>query len=181
MHSHKHHRAGSAGHRRAKQFLHENHGGHVPHKKFGGATGMRGKPARGNDSESEMMAEGAKPKRRRGGKIGKPMKVQVNNIHVHPHPPLGAPDAAGMMAGPPPGAVPPQGMPPGLPQGLPPGAPGMPMRARGGHVSHHDYYDPREDISEYRQAHAAGGHVLAGAATGVGRRQAFHDQKKREH
>ena len=84
------------------------------------------------------------------------MKHQTNIAIVVPHhkPPLGPADAAGMMQGPPPPAPPPMGV----------GAPVLPGRGVPGAPA------------QFRH----GGHVLAGAASGVGRRQAFEDEKRRE-
>jgi hypothetical protein len=182
-HSHQRHR--HSGHKRAAQFLSENSrgGACAPKKRHGGS--VSGKPARGNDSETDLQAEGHAPKRRRGGKIAKPMHVAIVNIHAH-HPPLGMQDAAGAM------------VPQGAPMGGPPVGPGMsgagapvlpgamPGRPapfkRGGHV----YGDVPEDVANYKPARphkARGGrthHVLAGAASGIGRLQQFEDQKKRE-
>jgi hypothetical protein len=40
-------------------------------KRFGSSAGMRGKPARGNDSDLDMMPEGDKAPPRRHAKDGK--------------------------------------------------------------------------------------------------------------
>lgn len=82
--------------------------------------------------------------------------------------------------GPPPGGPP---MPPpgaGSPPGMPPGAPPMPMRAKGGKVSHMGGHpDAAEDKALIkktlreeglvRKAKGGGVHMTAGAATGNGR------------
>jgi hypothetical protein len=135
---------------------------------------------RSNTSEDDLRSEGGKtPKRYARG--GKTPKHQTNIAIVIPHhkPALGAQDAAGAMMGPPP---PPMGGP--APTLVPPGAPGMaplPMRKYGGKVVMGE--DPPEDISEYRQARprkAKGGHIRAGAFTGVGRLQQAERQRERE-
>jgi hypothetical protein len=168
----------------------ENCGGKVPHKKAGGAAGMRHGPARGNDSEADLRSEGGKGKHRyaRGGKTP---KTSIT-VHVHPRPHVMMP--AGPMAPTPPAASP--GLPPGAMMGpgpgLPPGAgmpgqpmpPGMPLRARGGHVHHGAYEDPPEDISDYKPAHARknqGGGLTDsyGSATGMSRRAEYRKRKGR--
>jgi hypothetical protein len=164
MHSHQKFR--NAGRARVAHILASGGCAKPAHKKTGGSAGMRFKHAA--PDEPEMATEGTKRGKRhayaRGGKLKSP-KITVN-IHKHapiiaggPGMPAGGP---AMAAGPmPPGGTPPM-PPPGMAQGLPPGLPAgpMPVRARGGHIPDH--------------------HYLAGAGTGVGRVQAFHDQKRRE-
>ena len=147
MHSHQRYNKHAASHRRAAQFMSENCGGKLPHKKHGGSV-SRGNDsamvmAKGQDSVAEdISAEGRGSKRRyaKGGKV----KTSIT-VHVHPRPHVMLPaqgvTAGGpmMQAGPgvPPGA-PMAGPGPGLPPGLPPQAmmPGAapPMHARGGKI-----------------------------------------------
>jgi hypothetical protein len=184
MHSHRQHRRDTAGHRRAKQFLHENRGGACApvKKKHSGAIGHR---APADYDEPDIKAEGHKGKHMyaRGGKT----KHQTNIVIVgHPHPPL-------MGAGPVPGAAPP--IPPAASPGLPPGAglppqammpgQGLPLRARGGNVHHSTYEDPPEDISNYKPAHTRknqGGSLSGsyGSASGMSRRAEYEKLKQRK-
>jgi hypothetical protein len=107
-------------------------------KKFGGSAGMRHVGyARGNDSahldEPEIEAEGHKGRHRyaKGGKVKRPMKVQINHINVA-HPGMMGAGGPPMPAGPAPmaGAPPMAGLGPGLPAGP------MPVRNQGGAVSY---------------------------------------------
>jgi hypothetical protein len=120
--------------------------------------------------EDDLRAEGGRTKHRyaKGGKV----RHQTNIAIVVPHhkPALGPQDAAGMMAPPmAPGAAPPMGAAPTM--GAPgPGLPPRPFR-KGGRVVIGE--DPREDVSEYRQARprASGGRLPdAGSLSGVGRK-----------
>jgi hypothetical protein len=138
MHSHQKHR--NAGARRARQFMAEC-GGHVPHKRSGGAVGHRGNNSeavmrRGSAEASDTYVEGVKNSHRipkaKGGKVRPPV-VNVDagkHLHIHlSHPPLGAQDAASAMM--PPQGTPMAGPPPGAAAGHPiagamvPGRPGM--------------------------------------------------------
>jgi hypothetical protein len=190
MHSHQAHRKHLASARRAKQFMAENAcGGKVPHKKHGGAAGMKHGPARGNDSEADLRSEGGKGKHRIARKAGGKVRHQTNIVIVGHHPPAmgtGALPAAGPMTGAPgapipaPGVAPPTGPAAGL---MAPGmAPGQPvMRKRGGGV-HSTYEDPPEDISDYKPAHVRknqGGSLDSsyGAASGMSRRAEYRKMR----
>jgi hypothetical protein len=145
MHPYQSKRRGNA---RAHHILAAHSGGSASCKAKGGAVA----PARGNNSEAVMRGmqhsvaeespvytEGAKRSKRiprkSGGKVaGKPMKVNIVNIHAH-HPgmmmPPGGPPMGAGAPPPPPGVMPPVGPAASLP---PPGAvPGM-MRNQGGAV-----------------------------------------------
>jgi hypothetical protein len=169
----------------------ENRGGTCPPKKaHGGAAGMRAVHSRGNDSEADLMADGHKGRHRIARKTGGKVPKTSITVHVHPRPhvmlpaqgtPAGGPmmqaagpmPAGGPMAGPAAGLMAP-GMAPG--QGGPPPI----VRARGGHV-HNSFEHPNEDISSYREAtphRAAGGHVKAGAFSGVARKQMYEKMKR---
>jgi hypothetical protein len=85
-----------------------------------------------------------------GGKVKHQTNIAI--VVLHHKPPLGAPDAAGMMAAPAP-RVPPGAGASVLPGGGVPGAP-----------------------AQFRR----GAHILAGAQSGISRLQALEDEKRRE-
>jgi hypothetical protein len=160
----------------ANKDMHEAYAeGGAPKRRY-----ARGGPARGNDSEAVMSAEAsptykegvanshripkAKGGSASGGKrVGRPTTVNIIHAHIHGHPHNMLGGGPGLVPGPQmapgapvapgPGIVAPPG---GLPQGLPTGAPGVPMRARGGSAS-------------------GGKRTKAGAFSGVGRLQMFHE------
>jgi hypothetical protein len=187
-HSHSRHKRDSAGHRRAKQFLHENRGGACKPvvKKHGGAIGHR---APADYDEPDIKAEGHKGRHRfkAGGKVRHQTNIVV--IGHHPQPPMGAGPAPGgaPMAGappmPPPGVIPPQGPAAGLmAPGTAPGQP-LPMRKAGGRI-HNSFEHPTEDISDYREAHPhmnQGGSLSGsyGSASGMSRKAEFEKLKRK--
>jgi hypothetical protein len=114
---------------RVKHILasHNGQGHPAPKKRSGGGVGMHKGYSRGNNSadiqadmrpesaeHSDVYTEGVKRSKRipraHGGKVGKPLKVQINHINVG-HPGMLGPGAGGppMPAGP---GLPPPGMPP---------------------------------------------------------------------
>jgi hypothetical protein len=148
--------ASRAGNKRAAHIL-KNSGGSVgsdeaPLSKAGVIGKKRGASAM--QPEHEMKAEGTKVGKRyaRGGKAKGHTTI---NLHIHPNHPPGMMGPAGGPPGMPPGAPPP-GMPPG---GPPPGA-GLPPGMM-----------PPQGLPGQPMQRARGGHVMAGAATGVGRMQ----------
>jgi hypothetical protein len=179
---------GGQAEKKAEKALDAMHGKKDMHEAFaeGGAPKRRyarGGPARGNDSEAVMSAEATpvyresiKASRRvpkaHGGAVKRPTTINIIHAHIHGHPhnmlgggpPMaggagGAQMAPGAMAGPGPAMAGPAA---GLPQGLPPGvaapagpAAGIPLRARGGKTK-------------------------AGAFSGVGRLQMFHEMGGRD-
>jgi hypothetical protein len=154
----------------------------APGKKVGGAIGMRKGYDRGNDSGADMMAEGAKPKRRTGGKVPK-VKVSIHAPQLHMHSPTPVP-GGGPMAGaaPPAGAMaPPPGA--GAPVLPPGGLPGRPAPFRkGGKVSLIGD-DAQNDVSDYRPAHTRknqGGSLSEsyGAGSGMSRRAEYERMKR---
>jgi hypothetical protein len=126
---------------RVKHILasHSGQGKAPPKKRSGGACGTSRIYARGNDSAEHMQdmpAEGHKGKSRyaKGGKVHRPLKVNVINAHIHP--PMGPAGGPPMAPG---GGMAPPMPPPGGPGLMAPGmAPGMPpqMRNQGGAVSY---------------------------------------------
>jgi hypothetical protein len=180
MHSHRQHKQVSAGHRRARQFLNEqqHHAAPPAKKKHGGAT-SRGE-FRQMEDDAGLHAEGRKGRHRSAYAKGGKVKHQTNIVIVGHH----GPDA-GMMAAAPPGMMGPPPAPPMAGPGLPPaaGMPGqpLPVRARGGRA----YPDVPEDISSYQHAreHKARGGRLpnGGAASGIGRLEAFEREKRHGH
>jgi hypothetical protein len=135
----------------------------------------RGGHARGNDSEAVMSAEASptyeegvrnshRVPKKHGGGVGKPINVEVGAKHLHVHlPPHGIPAgpqmAPGAPNGPGPGVATPAG---GLPQGLPMAA-GMPGQP------------PLAGVALPLRAH--GGRTKAGAFSGVGRLNQFHERE----
>jgi hypothetical protein len=139
--------------------MHDKKDIHEAMKRGGHARdpGMQRDLPAGSAEGSDVYVEGLKSSHRipkkRGGAIGKPMHVNVDlskHLHVHPG---GLQMAASALnaAGQPPMA-PVAGPPPGPAAGLPAG---LPMRARGGHIK-------------------------AGAFTGIARIQQAEDAKRRE-
>jgi hypothetical protein len=154
----------------AKKDMHEafKHGGHVMARGNDSAADMAPTSAEHGDVYVEGVRNSHRIPKKHGGGV-RPAVVNIDSgrhVHIHlPHPGAGPMPGAGMppgIAAAPPGVMaapgpamagPAQGLPQGLPAGV--AAPGVPVRKRGGHVR-------------------------AGAMSGVGREQAFHEQKTKQ-